>query len=139
MIEDLLKKYPNGAPWVGCPDIRSEYHDAMSYEEWYESSYGDATQENIGTSTTWRKGNVPHNKGKKDPHSSKHRKEYWRKWKEAGNITQRDIYVGHWSPHHRTDSTSALNKKMLTCPHCGKTTNVGNANRWHFDKCKTKP
>lgn len=27
---------------------------------------------------------------------------------------------------------------MLTCPHCGKTTNTGNAKRWHFDNCKAK-
>lgn len=25
---------------------------------------------------------------------------------------------------------------FLTCPHCSVTTNVGNARRWHFDKCK---
>ena len=92
----------------------------------------------VGTSTTWRKGNVPWNKGKKSPETSKHRKKYWKKWKESGNITQRDIYVGYWSPHHRTDSTTALNKQTLQCPHCGKVANVGNAKRWHFDKCKTK-
>jgi hypothetical protein len=26
----------------------------------------------------------------------------------------------------------------MTCPHCNKTTNVGNAKRWHFNKCKEK-
>jgi hypothetical protein len=25
-----------------------------------------------------------------------------------------------------------------TCPHCGKTNNPGNYNRWHGDKCKSK-
>lgn len=31
-----------------------------------------------------------------------------------------------------------LNKLDHTCPHCGVTTNKGNAKRWHFDNCKTK-
>lgn len=25
---------------------------------------------------------------------------------------------------------------LITCPHCGKITNYGNAHRWHLDKCK---
>jgi len=28
------------------------------------------------------------------------------------------------------------NYTNLTCPHCGKVSNVGNAKRWHFDNCK---
>lgn len=35
-------------------------------------------------------------------------------------------------------TTSTLNKTILTCPHCGKSTNVGLAKRWHFDNCKVK-
>lgn len=26
--------------------------------------------------------------------------------------------------------------EQLTCPHCGTTTNKGNAKRWHFNNCK---
>ena len=28
--------------------------------------------------------------------------------------------------------------KKLTCPHCGITTIIVNAKRWHFDNCKYK-
>ena len=31
-----------------------------------------------------------------------------------------------------------LVRLQVTCPHCGFTTNQGNANRWHLDKCKHK-
>lgn len=28
-------------------------------------------------------------------------------------------------------------RPLLTCPHCGKRTNEGNAQRWHFDRCRS--
>lgn len=28
-------------------------------------------------------------------------------------------------------------RPLLTCPHCGKSTNEGNARRWHFDRCRS--
>jgi hypothetical protein len=31
------------------------------------------------------------------------------------------------------------NSSLVACPHCGKRANIGNANRWHFDKCKLNP
>lgn len=34
-------------------------------------------------------------------------------------------------------SIGQLNRTKLTCPHCNKSVDPGNANRWHFDKCKT--
>lgn len=30
------------------------------------------------------------------------------------------------------------NKKNVSCPHCGKTMDIYNAKRWHFDNCKNK-
>jgi hypothetical protein len=33
---------------------------------------------------------------------------------------------------------SALKRKKLKCPHCGKETDPGNAKQWHFEKCKMK-
>jgi hypothetical protein len=33
----------------------------------------------------------------------------------------------------------ANNSSLVECPHCGKLANIGNANRWHFDKCKLNP
>ena len=86
------------------------------------------------TATSFKKGHVPHYKGKKAPIISQRRKEYWARWKQT-NVTQSDIRVGSWSPHHRTDNTSTLNKTILKCPHCEKQGNVGNMKRWHFDNC----
>ncbi len=28
-------------------------------------------------------------------------------------------------------------RPLLSCPHCGKSTNEGNARRWHFDRCRS--
>ena len=36
-------------------------------------------------------------------------------------------------------TTIGLNSIMRTCPHCNRTFNIGNASRWHLDKCKQKP
>ena len=33
-------------------------------------------------------------------------------------------------------SISSKNKPKLTCPHCGKICDPGNAKRWHFNNCK---
>lgn len=88
-------------------------------------------------SGSFKKGRTPHNKGLLDPEASKRKTKYWEDWKKT-NVSKRDIYVGHWSPHPRIDNTTDLNSKNLQCPHCGKVTNVGNSKRWHFDKCKAK-
>jgi hypothetical protein len=45
------------------------------------------------------------------------------------------------SPTHEVRikmSQGQLNRLKVTCPKCQKTTDPGNANRWHFDRCKTK-
>lgn len=34
--------------------------------------------------------------------------------------------------------SNSLNKILVTCPHCGFTTNRGNAKQHHFDNCKQK-
>lgn len=36
-------------------------------------------------------------------------------------------------------SVGQLNRTKIECPYCLKTVDPGNANRWHFDKCKSKP
>ena len=36
-------------------------------------------------------------------------------------------------------SESALNRKKVKCPHCGKEGLSGNMHRWHFDNCKLGP
>jgi hypothetical protein len=47
---------------------------------------------------------------------------------------------GKKCPEERARKISESNKKSkkLTCPHCSKIANKGNALRWHFDNCKFK-
>lgn len=53
-----------------------------------------------------------------------------------------ESHVSGWE--HTTDALDKMknkweNRAYLTCPHCGmQSKNVGNLNRWHFDKCKKK-
>jgi hypothetical protein len=35
-------------------------------------------------------------------------------------------------------NSNSLNKILVSCPHCGTTTNRGNAKQWHFDNCKKR-
>ena len=39
----------------------------------------------------------------------------------------------------KNKSIAALNVKKVTCPHCNKILDPGNAKRFHFEKCKLKP
>ena len=93
------------------------------------------------------KGCIPHNKGikgKKSAKISEKRKAYWRRWRE-----ENPDYKSKWKSYQRTGRTQEgieahqlraeeLNITLITCPHCGKTGNIGNMNRWHLDKCKMK-
>lgn len=90
------------------------------------------------------KGMVPHNKGKKCSKNSEHKKAYWRRWRE-----ENPDYKSKWKQYQRTGRTQEgikahqrraadLNTTLITCPHCGKTGNIGNMNRWHLDNCKMK-
>lgn len=36
-------------------------------------------------------------------------------------------------------SASHLAREKLTCPHCAKLVDAGNAKQWHFNKCKLRP
>lgn len=91
------------------------------------------------TTTCFKKGDVPFNKGKKMPIISQKRKEYWDQWRKDN-----PDYKSKWKKYIkkgkenwiRADNTSKLNATLLQCPYCGVECNVGNAKRWHFDKCK---
>lgn len=93
--------------------------------------------EYVPTSTTWTEGHVPWNAGKSGVQDltnlQKGRAKYQEEWHKH-NVKK--IYVGHWSPP--VNHVATLNKKLLTCPHCGKESNAGNAKRWHFDNCGKK-
>ena len=96
------------------------------------------------TSTSFKKGQLPWNTGKKAPLISKARKEYWIKWRE-----EHPNYKDKWKKRTRatperlkevseiySKKVTELNKVKVKCPHCSKTGNVGNMKRWHFDNCK---
>jgi hypothetical protein len=39
---------------------------------------------------------------------------------------------------NRANNIGSINKIAIECPHCGKTANAGNMQRWHYDNCKKK-
>lgn len=49
--------------------------------------------------------------------------------------------VSVWKGKNQTKESNAkrsiahLNLEKVVCPHCGKSSDPGNAKRWHFDKC----
>ena len=89
------------------------------------------------------KGHSPWHKGKKTECISIRMKKYWEEWRELN-----PNYKDNWKCNNkkplsreeylasRVDNTTALNKKVIECPHCKKSGNVGNMKRWHFDNCK---
>lgn len=90
---------------------------------------------------SFKKGCLCINKGKKIPVLSEIKKKYWEEWK-----LKNPNYKDKWKKYIpkgkenwlRADNTTPLNMTLLECPHCKKISNVGNAKRWHFDKCKYK-
>lgn len=47
---------------------------------------------------------------------------------------------GSKNPNYGNKDTSQHLNKYVTCNKCGKSTNLGNAKRWHFEKCRySKP
>ena len=92
------------------------------------------------TGNQWEKGLVPWNAGKVGVQAP---------WSEERKQKQRERMIAHHAElghvgyikkgHARVDMTTALNTIMQQCPHCGKSTNIGNLNRWHLDNCKSRP
>ena len=63
--------------------------------------------------------------------------------KKGGRATaNRGVGFFAMTPDEKFKARSKGGKKnkailqRVTCPHCGKETNIGNAKRWHFDNCK---
>ena len=95
------------------------------------------------TSTTWTKGNIPANKGKKCPIISQRRKEYWEKWK-LENPNYKDLWkkyekrgISEESRKMYKEKTIERNKIKAVCPHCKKEGQLINMKRWHFENCRS--
>jgi hypothetical protein len=65
--------------------------------------------------------------GMKNPHTIEHNKKISK------------ALTGENNPNYRNPRTADRINKHVNCPHCSVSTNLGNAKRWHFDKCKKKP
>lgn len=96
------------------------------------------------TKTTWQKGRVPSNKGKKMPAVSEAKTEYWKQWRQNN-----PDYKSKWKKNERASEErlkevskiyskkiTKMNKELHTCNVCGKQSNIGNINRWHNENCK---
>lgn len=63
---------------------------------------------------------------------------YWEEW-HKNNTKKEQIYnrkgYGKQERKERSKRAAERNSTTLECPHCGKTGNVGNMKRWHFDNC----
>ena len=96
------------------------------------------------TMTTWGKGHLPWNKGKKMPKGKSRNWTDEQKKEASERMKQIHKERGHTSGGKkyerkgRVDNTTELNKTEIKCPHCNKTGNIGNMKRWHFDNCKAK-
>ncbi len=95
------------------------------------------------TSTSFKKGQLPWNTGKKAPKIAKARKEYWIEWrKEHPNYkdkwkvnTVEKLGFTEQERKERSKRISKINQKKIKCPHCSVIGNLANMKRWHFDKC----
>ena len=94
------------------------------------------------TSTSFKPGNAPHNKAKKSLAQSELKKLYWENWRK-----ENENYKDKWKKYtpkgiseevkkNRSNKMLKQNLEKLSCPHCGKASNIGNLKRWHFNKCK---
>lgn len=50
--------------------------------------------------------------------------------------TKVNAYYDSLTSEQKREMYGSHNKIQIVCPHCGISTNKGNAKRWHFDKCK---
>lgn len=122
-------------------------------EPYYIAQYDDSVLYNMTsggegriTSTSWKKDQVPSNKGKKMPSVSEARKLYWKKWKEENPEYKSKWKVNNYKKKGYSDEERerrkflaiSRNSKQSICPHCNKEGQHTNMKRWHFDNCKHK-
>jgi hypothetical protein len=104
-----------------------------------KSDGGEGGVINSGCRRKWQS---PVCKGMKMPILSKKKKEYWEKWRK-----ENPDYRKKWKTYEkvgysiearekRAEGARIRNKININCPHCGKSGQLANMIRWHFDNCK---
>lgn len=107
--------------------------------------YGEPCSAGGVTMTSWKKG---HGKGRKlSQQEIDCLQKGYRKWQTKW-YEENPNYKDKWKKYERIGrdgqkpfarkQAAKNNTTTLTCPHCGKETNIGNAKRWHFDNCGRK-
>lgn len=66
------------------------------------------------------------------------RKELSQVWTDEKKLEQKNKSTIVWKNKIESGYKVKSNETFLDCPHCGKSNNVGNSKRWHFDNCKYK-
>jgi group I intron endonuclease len=150
---DAIRKYGKLNWTLEILEENNDYEYMLKVREGYHISqynpnelYNTLLSGGMGgiTSTSFKKGIIPSNKGKKVPSISEKKKEYWRKWKE-----ENPNYKDNWKKYipigisdsdriNRSKRITENNKIKVECPHCKKIGQRTNMLRWHFDKCKYK-
>lgn len=74
------------------------------------------------------KGRTPWNKGKNTGPQSQTQRD---------NIKLANLGKTRSEEHRKHYSEAALNRPIITCPHCGKCGSSPQMKRWHFDRCST--
>lgn len=60
------------------------------------------------------------------------------KWTDEMKKKQSYNSVSKWNEKIEKGYKVVSNNTYLVCPHCGKSNNIGNSKRWHFDNCKKR-
>jgi len=58
------------------------------------------------------------------------------KGKKRNKYDKSEKMMTHLNDVHQSHPINQIAKTLLKCPHCGKITNLPNAKRHHFDRCK---
>jgi len=145
--ETLKQKYLSGEliPRYTKPYKMTEDHKKQISES-LKKRYEEVPHHTIG-STPWNKGKtgvqVGWNKGLVGVQVG------WSKGMELGPLSDehRSNISNGLKEYYKDNPNPMLGKEpwnkgkkaeQVECPHCGKMSNHGNANRWHFDNCKHK-
>lgn len=122
-------------------------HQYDSYHNGYNMTLGG---EGAPGKESWCKGMHPKQLLWSDDRKQKHSKllkNMWddnkkkmlsEKWTDDMKMEQRKKSTLSWKSKIDKGYSVEVNNKVLVCPHCGKSNNVGNSKRWHFDNCKLR-